>query len=174
MIGVELVKDKKTKEPASRGGRQDHDLTKDAGVLIGKGGAAGNVLRIKPPLCFTKGDADAVVSALQEALTRSDGRELSGSEPSSLSSEVLRLRRGVGTLFVWAAALYLLAMSVVSLYVSGDLPGVGSRPHAGPGFFGHFLSWSSHPWATWPGTSAHRPVPSPVPGRFPDRAARVI
>ncbi|MEK7859076.1 MAG: aspartate aminotransferase family protein [Elusimicrobiota bacterium] len=68
MIGVELVKDKKTQEPASEAAARMLDLTKDAGVLIGKGGMSGNVLRIKPPLCITKADADTIADSIEEGL----------------------------------------------------------------------------------------------------------
>ncbi len=70
MIGVELVKDKKTKEPAPEAAVKMLDLTKDAGVLIGKGGGAGNVLRIKPPLCFSKADADQLLGVLEDSFKR--------------------------------------------------------------------------------------------------------
>lgn len=68
MLGVELVKDKKTKEPAPQEVLKVMDLTKDRGVLIGKGGMAGNVIRIKPPLCLTKQDADTVAAVLEDCL----------------------------------------------------------------------------------------------------------
>ena len=41
---------------------------RDLGVLIGKGGLAGNVFRIKPPMCLTRADADFLVDALDHAL----------------------------------------------------------------------------------------------------------
>lgn len=68
MIGVELVKDKKNKEPAPELALKVLDSTKDRGLLIGKGGLSGNVLRIKPPLCITKKDADFLVEVLEESL----------------------------------------------------------------------------------------------------------
>ncbi|MND07624.1 hypothetical protein D3C83_297220 [compost metagenome] len=45
------------------------DLAKDRGVLIGKGGMAGNVIRIKPPLCIGEADAKTIHDALDDALT---------------------------------------------------------------------------------------------------------
>jgi alanine-glyoxylate transaminase/(R)-3-amino-2-methylpropionate-pyruvate transaminase len=68
MLGVEFVKDKKSKEPAPELLLKAMDLMKDAGVLVGKGGMAGNTMRIKPPLCVTKEDADWILSALEGAL----------------------------------------------------------------------------------------------------------
>jgi 4-aminobutyrate aminotransferase-like enzyme len=41
---------------------------REKGVLVGKGGQAGNVMRIKPPLCITAKDADALADALEESL----------------------------------------------------------------------------------------------------------
>src|SRR6185436_20024556 len=58
MLGVELVKDRTTKEPAKDETLHVFETAKDLGLLIGKGGFYGNVLRIKPPMCFTKADAD--------------------------------------------------------------------------------------------------------------------
>ena len=41
---------------------------KDRGVLIGKGGLFGNTLRIKPPMCITKDDADYLAAMLDDVL----------------------------------------------------------------------------------------------------------
>jgi alanine-glyoxylate transaminase/(R)-3-amino-2-methylpropionate-pyruvate transaminase len=64
MIGVELVKDRTTKEPATAECAAVFEKAKDLGVLVGKGGLFGNVLRIKPPMCITKEDCDFMVAVL--------------------------------------------------------------------------------------------------------------
>ncbi len=68
MLGVELVKDRKTKEPASAETAEIMERTKNRGLLIGKGGLYGNVLRIKPPMCIKLGDADFIVETIDQAL----------------------------------------------------------------------------------------------------------
>jgi len=68
MLGVELVKDRQTKEPAPDLATRVLDLTKDAGVVIGKGGLYGNTLRIQPPMVVTKQDVDRGIAALKGAL----------------------------------------------------------------------------------------------------------
>lgn len=68
MLGVELVRDRVSKEPASTETAEVHELCKDRGLLVGKGGLYGNVLRIKPPMCLTTDDADFLVDCLDEVL----------------------------------------------------------------------------------------------------------
>jgi len=68
MIGVELVKDRGTKEPAKNECALVFERTKDLGLLIGKGGLHGNVLRIKPPMCITRKDVDFMLEVLDIAL----------------------------------------------------------------------------------------------------------
>ncbi|KHN79766.1 Alanine--glyoxylate aminotransferase 2, mitochondrial [Toxocara canis] len=67
MIGVELVNEDGEPLDAIRMDRIFEE-TKYRGVLFGKGGIEGNVMRIKPPMCFTKADAEAAVDALASAL----------------------------------------------------------------------------------------------------------
>ncbi len=68
MIGVELVKDKKSKAFAPDLTVRVVESMKDQGVLVGKGGLEGNTLRVQPPLCWTVQDADRTVAALEQAL----------------------------------------------------------------------------------------------------------
>jgi alanine-glyoxylate transaminase/(R)-3-amino-2-methylpropionate-pyruvate transaminase len=68
MLGVELVKDRSTKEPAKDECAAVFEACKDMGLLVGKGGLWGNTLRIKPPMIFTASDADFMLQVLDEAL----------------------------------------------------------------------------------------------------------
>jgi alanine-glyoxylate transaminase/(R)-3-amino-2-methylpropionate-pyruvate transaminase len=70
MIGVELVKDRVTKEPAKAECAQVFETSREFGLLIGKGGLHGNVLRIKPPMCITEADAGFMLEVLDAALAR--------------------------------------------------------------------------------------------------------
>ena len=67
MIGVELVKDRKSKEPAKDECARVFERAKDMGLLIGKGGLYGNVLRIKPPMCINYEDVDFIIGVLDIA-----------------------------------------------------------------------------------------------------------
>ena len=68
MLGIELVRDRKTKEPANTEAADIMEQMKRRGVLLGKGGLYGNTLRIKPPMCITKDDADYLVECLDHIL----------------------------------------------------------------------------------------------------------
>jgi alanine-glyoxylate transaminase/(R)-3-amino-2-methylpropionate-pyruvate transaminase len=70
MLGIELVKDRATKEPAREECARVFETCRDLGLLVGKGGLWGNVLRIKPPMCLTEADGDFMVEAIDEALRR--------------------------------------------------------------------------------------------------------
>jgi alanine-glyoxylate transaminase/(R)-3-amino-2-methylpropionate-pyruvate transaminase len=69
MLGVELVRNRKSKEPANTEAATIMERMKEHGVLIGKGGLFGNTLRIKPPMCLIKDDADYLVDALDLTLS---------------------------------------------------------------------------------------------------------
>ena len=68
MLGMELVRDRSTKEPAKAETLQLLEETRGMGVLVGKGGIDGNVIRIKPPMCITAEDADFAVEVLRQSL----------------------------------------------------------------------------------------------------------
>ena len=57
MIGAEIVSDKKTKEPSADLAIEIMEKLKDRWMLVGRGGAYGNVLRLQPPLCMSMDDA---------------------------------------------------------------------------------------------------------------------
>jgi 4-aminobutyrate aminotransferase len=66
MIGIELVKDRQTKERAIEERNALVQAVFRRGVLIL--GAGKNAVRLAPPLVFTKGQADSVLRVLDEAL----------------------------------------------------------------------------------------------------------
>jgi 4-aminobutyrate aminotransferase len=68
MQGMEFVKDRKTKEPHPQAVLKVFEETKKRGVLIGKGGLYGNVIRLGPPLIATRDHIDELVAALDAGL----------------------------------------------------------------------------------------------------------
>ncbi len=70
MLGVELVTDRTTKKPAREEAARVLETCRELGLLLGKGGLYGNVLRIKPPMCLSEADADFLLAVLDEALGR--------------------------------------------------------------------------------------------------------
>ncbi len=66
---LELVKDRKTKEPAPQETNRLLDEARNAGLIIGKGGLYGNVIRMSPPLNISKADVDEAIKMLDTALT---------------------------------------------------------------------------------------------------------
>jgi 4-aminobutyrate aminotransferase-like enzyme/Ser/Thr protein kinase RdoA (MazF antagonist) len=69
MVGVELVKDRSTREPAGEVARAVVDALRERGVLIGATGPAENVLKIRPPLVFGREHADMLARALEDVLS---------------------------------------------------------------------------------------------------------
>ena len=67
MQAIECVEDRKTKVPAPKVVLRVFEETRKRGVLIGKGGLFGNVIRLGPPLIATKDDIDVLVTALDAA-----------------------------------------------------------------------------------------------------------
>jgi alanine-glyoxylate transaminase/(R)-3-amino-2-methylpropionate-pyruvate transaminase len=64
MQGVEMVRDRQTKEPALKEVAHLFEATRERGLLIGKGGLYGNALRIAPALVATKDDVDQALEIL--------------------------------------------------------------------------------------------------------------
>ena len=74
MLGMELVTDRATRAPAKAETGDVLEACREMGVLVGKGGLDGNVLRIKPPMCITADDADFAIDVLDRALGMAGGR----------------------------------------------------------------------------------------------------
>jgi alanine-glyoxylate transaminase/(R)-3-amino-2-methylpropionate-pyruvate transaminase len=70
MLGVELVADRSTRAPGTTQTLDVLEAAREMGLLLGKGGLDGNVLRIKPPMCITADDADFALDVLDRALAR--------------------------------------------------------------------------------------------------------
>ncbi len=69
MLGIELVKDRATKEPAKSECAQVLEVCKDMGLLLGKGGLQGSVIRFAPPMCVTQADADFMLEVFDAAFS---------------------------------------------------------------------------------------------------------
>ncbi|MEJ2216315.1 MAG: aminotransferase class III-fold pyridoxal phosphate-dependent enzyme [Gemmatimonadota bacterium] len=67
-IGVELVLDRDTREPATLHTEALIERMRDHGILLSTDGPDGNVLKIKPPLQFSEADAERVVATLDRVL----------------------------------------------------------------------------------------------------------
>jgi len=66
--GIELVKDRQTKEPATELVNQVMERLRANGMIVGKGGLYGNVVRMSPPLNISKADIDAALKILDKSL----------------------------------------------------------------------------------------------------------
>ncbi|MFN8673696.1 MAG: aspartate aminotransferase family protein [Candidatus Sericytochromatia bacterium] len=68
LLGMELVKDRTTKEYASAEAGMMMEETRKRGLLIGKGGLFGNVIRVTPPYTISKEECEKIISILDESL----------------------------------------------------------------------------------------------------------
>ncbi len=68
VMGLEFVKDKKSKTPAPEMIRPLIEACANHGVLVGSVGMYGNVLRAAPPLVVTKAEIDESVTLFEKAL----------------------------------------------------------------------------------------------------------
>lgn len=72
MIGIELVRDPETKEPASQEAASIRDACRKRGVLVGHGGVRGNVVRLQPPLVISTEELDQAIRAFGESLEEAE------------------------------------------------------------------------------------------------------
>lgn len=67
-LGIELVRDQMTLEPAAREASYLVDRLRDRRILTSTDGPLQNVIKIKPPLVFTAADADFLVDQIADIL----------------------------------------------------------------------------------------------------------
>jgi 4-aminobutyrate aminotransferase-like enzyme/Ser/Thr protein kinase RdoA (MazF antagonist) len=69
-IGVELIKDSETLEPAATEAKSIANTLKNEGVLIGVDGIHSNVLKIRPPMVINEHNAKFLLQKLQQVLEK--------------------------------------------------------------------------------------------------------
>lgn len=84
-IGIDLVRNRETREPAPEEAQHVVARMKEELVLLSADGPFRNVLKIKPPLVFSQADADHVTSLLDQILTEIKDLEVLDSVKSILS-----------------------------------------------------------------------------------------
>jgi 4-aminobutyrate aminotransferase-like enzyme len=67
-IGFELVKDRETKTPATDQASYFANRMRDKGILMSTDGPFNNVLKIKPPIVFSKPNADFLLDSITKVL----------------------------------------------------------------------------------------------------------
>ena len=70
MQAVELVQDRASKIPATAETLRLMEAARDQRILIGRGGLAGNVIRISPPLNISRSDVDQFIGAFDASLAK--------------------------------------------------------------------------------------------------------
>lgn len=71
MLGLELVRDRATKEPAPDVAKAVRAKMRERGILIGVGGIFGNVVRLQPPLSITGDECDRAATELADVFASS-------------------------------------------------------------------------------------------------------
>ena len=67
-VGLEIVRDRLSKQPAPDIASFVINGLRDRNILIGAAGPFGTTLKIRPPLCFTREDADTFITACDAVL----------------------------------------------------------------------------------------------------------
>ncbi len=73
MVGIEIVADGASKRPDPAAAARVMEGARERGLLVGKGGLYGNVLRLSPPLIVTEDDAARAVETLDAAIAGAAG-----------------------------------------------------------------------------------------------------
>ena len=68
-LGLELVINKESKDPNTALASLVQNKLKEKGMMVGTDGPFVNVIKVKPPICFTEENADELVRAIDEILS---------------------------------------------------------------------------------------------------------
>ncbi|XP_052262359.1 5-phosphohydroxy-L-lysine phospho-lyase-like [Dreissena polymorpha] len=100
-LGFDLVRDRKTREPAYNEAQYVlKRMKEDFNILMSSDGPYDNILKMKPPMCFSKENCDQVISALDKILSGMGDRKF---EPSHRWSVVDVFRPASGAMNLKAA-----------------------------------------------------------------------
>lgn len=86
---IELVKNRRSREPAPEIARLLPDAMKDEGVLVGLTGRFGNVLKIRPPMIITENQINQLISALDKVLYAVRDQVVASSSSMRINSGVV-------------------------------------------------------------------------------------
>jgi len=94
LLGIELVLDLKTLEPAPKAAKIINDFCKDNRVFVSIDGDLRNVIKIKPPVVFSIEDADLLLHTFKSALdyvakNEADSKQISTEEGDEEENENL-------------------------------------------------------------------------------------
>ena len=67
MLAIEMVKDRRTKEPDPQTTAAVFEATRESGIILSKSGAYQSCLRMVPPMCLSMADVDHVHDGLDQA-----------------------------------------------------------------------------------------------------------
>ncbi|HEY4816441.1 MAG TPA: aminotransferase class III-fold pyridoxal phosphate-dependent enzyme, partial [Candidatus Acidoferrum sp.] len=73
-LGIDLVRDRETREPATEQADYVVNRLRECGILAGTDGPYHNVIKLRPPLIFSESDADLFVITL-ELILQEDGAQ---------------------------------------------------------------------------------------------------
>ncbi|MFB3125709.1 MAG: aspartate aminotransferase family protein, partial [Woeseiaceae bacterium] len=68
-LAVDLVNDRETREPATETASRVVNGLRDRGILTGSIGPGDNILKLRPPMVFSKANADYFLGIVDEVLT---------------------------------------------------------------------------------------------------------
>jgi len=66
--GLEIVRDRNTLEPGEAEAQLIREFLRENGVLLSTTGPMNNVVKIRPPMVFSKSNADLLLMKLEQAL----------------------------------------------------------------------------------------------------------